>query len=64
VLFSGGDSLGKVLAEGNGHIVEGCLIDCRPTMLREELRGGGVNDSSLNLASEGSNNNPKTMEAI
>jgi heterogeneous nuclear ribonucleoprotein A1/A3 len=48
VLFSGGDALAKVLAEGNGHKIEGCIIDCRPTMLREELRGGALNDTSAN----------------
>jgi RNA recognition motif-containing protein len=48
VLFSDGEALTKVLNEGHTHTIEGHTIDCRPTMLREELRSGVLNETSSN----------------
>lgn len=48
VLFADGEALTKVLNDGHAHTIEGHTIDCRPTMLREELRSGVRNETSSN----------------
>lgn len=73
VLFKSDKSLAKVLKSGHSHKVGGVILDCRQTMLREELRYGvqvlpggkaikssekGKNENSL----KAQNNNSEKIE--